>query len=86
MLSTSQAVDRQVPESLVHLNARQRGHVCTGMQLIRIEEDGAYVGLVGGSPKPLKGVNEQIAALPLQMDSRDVRYVTELVSGTATPC
>jgi len=56
------------------------------MQLIRIEEDGAYVGLVGGSPKPLKGVNEQIAALPLQMDSRDVRYVTELVSGTAPPC
>ena len=60
----------------------------SGMQLVRIEEDGAYVGLVGGSPRPRKGVAEQIAALPLELDSRDARFVTELVSGTAysKPC
>ena len=60
--------------------------MCTGVQLVRIEEDGAYAGLVGGSPRPLKEVKKQIAALPLQLDSRDVRFVTELVSGTAPPC
>lgn len=53
------------------------------MQLVRIEEDGAYSGLVGGSPRPRKGVQQQLAALPLQLDSRDARFVTELVSGDA---
>lgn len=54
-----------------------------GMQLLRIEEDGAYVGLVGGSPRPRKADTERVAALPLELDSRDARFVTELVSGTA---
>ncbi len=55
------------------------------MQLIRIEEDGAYVGLVGGSPRPRKAETEKITALPLELDSRDARFVTELVSGDARP-
>ncbi|CAL5218678.1 g386 [Coccomyxa viridis] len=50
-------------------------------QLIRIEEDGAYVGLVGGSPRPRKAETEKISALPVELDSRDARFVTELVSG-----
>ena len=54
-----------------------------GMQLVRIEEDGAYVGLVGGSPRPKKAVQQQLDTLPLQLDSRDARFVTELVSGDA---
>ena len=53
------------------------------MQLVRIEQDGAYVGLVGGSPKPRKGELQQLTALPLELDPRDARFVTELVSGTA---
>ena len=53
------------------------------MQLVRIEQDGAYIGLVGGSPKPRKGELHQLAALPLELDPRDARFVTELVSGSA---
>ena len=54
-----------------------------GLQLVRIEQDGAYVGLVGGSPRPKQAVQQRLDALPLQLDSRDARFVTELVSGEA---
>ena len=54
-----------------------------GTQLVRIEKDGAYVGLVGGSPRPKKAIQQQLDTLPLQLDSRDARFVTELVSGEA---
>jgi hypothetical protein len=53
------------------------------MQLVRIEQDGAYFGLVGGSPKPRKGELQQLTVLPLELDARDARFVTELVSGIA---
>ena len=57
--------------------------VVHGLQLVRIEEDGAYVGLVGGSPRPKKAVQQRLEKLPVQLDSRDARFVTELVSGKA---
>ena len=41
------------------------------------------MGLVGGSPRPRKADTERITALPLELDSRDARFVTELVSGIA---
>ena len=41
------------------------------------------MGLVGGSPRPKKAETEKISALPVELDSRDARFVTELVSGNA---
>ncbi len=47
---------------------------------MRIDEEGAFVGLVGGSPtrtQPHARKNSPSAPL----DSRDARFVTELVFG-----
>lgn len=52
-----------------------------GVQLLRIEEEGAFAGLVGGSPS----VRREPSSRPRRTDlgSQDARFVTELVSGAA---
>lgn len=51
-------------------------------QLLRIDEEGAFVGLVGGSPMRKQPHAKKSSAAPL--DSRDARFVTELVFGKVT--
>jgi hypothetical protein len=47
---------------------------------MRIDEEGAYVGLVGGSPtRTQPHARKRDPQAPL--DSRDARFVTELVFG-----
>lgn len=49
------------------------------MQLLRIEEEGAFAGLVGGSPAVRRGPSKRPRRTDLA--SRDAKFVTELVSG-----
>ena len=56
------------------------------LQLLRIEEGGAFAGLVGGSPS-VAGAHSRHDRKPLvrELDSRDARFVTELVAGECNP-
>jgi 16S rRNA (cytosine967-C5)-methyltransferase len=54
-------------------------------QLLRIEEDGAFAGLVGGAPPGADGADPDdpaaARAAAAKLDDRDRRRVTEIVSG-----
>ena len=56
------------------------------LQLLRIEEGGAFAGLVGGSPA-VAGAQQRHGNGPLvrDLDPRDARFVTELVAGKCAP-
>jgi hypothetical protein len=51
-------------------------------QLLRIEREGAFAGLVGGSPAVARAQPRQSRRGPVEdVDARDARFVTELVAG-----
>ncbi|BDA44184.1 Ribosomal RNA small subunit methyltransferase B [Coccomyxa sp. Obi] len=56
-----------------------RARTAAVQQLLRIDEEGAFVGLVGGSPTRRQPHAKKGPVAPL--DSRDARFVTELVFG-----
>lgn len=62
---------------------KQQVDTVTGVQLLRIEEEGAFAGLVGGSPS----VSRESSRRPRRTDlaPRDAKFVTELVSGAGRP-